>query len=118
MKIKLIKSDNDYQDALKRLGKIFDAKEGSSEGDEAELLSILIEKYEDKHYPILPPEPLEAIRFWMEQYNMKDCDLARIIGYKSRVSEIFNGKRKLNLSMIRKLHEQLNIPYQSLMADY
>ncbi len=118
MNIKLIKTEIDYQNALKRLEVIFDAIEETHEGDEAELLTILIEKYEEKHYPILPPDPLEAIKFRMEQNNMKKSDLAKIIGYKSRVSEIFSGKRKLNLSMIKKLHKQLNIPYESLMADY
>lgn len=118
MEVKLLKSEPDYQNALKRLEIIFDADEDTQEGDEAELLTILIEKYENKHYPIQAPDPLEAIKFWMEQNDMIKSDLARIIGYKSRVSEIFNGKRKLNLSMIRKLHEQLNIPYESLMTDY
>ncbi len=107
MNIKVIKTEKDYQEALKRLESIFDAPADSIEGDEAELLTILIEKYEDEYYPI------EAIKFRMEQ-----SDLAKIIGYKSRVSEIFSRKRKLTLQMIRKLHNQLRIPYESLIAEY
>ena len=118
MNIKVIKNEGDYQTALKRLEVIFDAPIDSPEGDEAEILSILIEKYEDEHYPIDPPDPIEAIKFRMEQMDMKKSDLAKIIGYKSRVSEIFSKKRKLTLHMIRKLHDTLKIPYESLIADY
>ncbi|QIA08534.1 helix-turn-helix domain-containing protein [Draconibacterium halophilum] len=118
MNIKVIKTEIDYQQALKRLEVIFDAPIDSPEGDEAEILCILIEKYEDEHYPIAPPDPIEAISFRMEQMDMKNSDLVKIIGYKSRVSEIFSRKRKLSLQMIRKLHEKLKIPYESLMSDY
>ncbi|MBN1251830.1 MAG: helix-turn-helix domain-containing protein, partial [Bacteroidales bacterium] len=78
--------------------------------------SILIEKFEDEHYPIGPPDPIEAIKFRMEQMDMKKSDLAEIIGYKSRVSEILSRKRKLSLNMIRRLHKKLKIPYETLMA--
>ena len=118
MNIKVIKTEADYQKALKRLEVIFEAPIDSPEGDEAEILSILIEKYEDKHYPIDPPDPIEAIKFRMEQMGMQKSDLAEIIGYKSRVSEIFSKKRKLTLKMIRQLHEKLNIPLESLIVDY
>ena len=118
MNIKVIKNEEDYERALERLEVIFDAPIDSPEGDEAEILSILIEKYEDEHYPIDPPDPIEAIKFRMEQMDMKKSDLANIIGYKSRVSEIFSKKRKLTLQMIRKLHDTLKIPYESLIADY
>lgn len=118
MEIKLLKSEKDYNQALKRLEEIFHAPVDSKEGDEAEILTILIEKYENKHFPIDAPDPIEAIKFRMEQMNMTNKDLAEIIGYKSRVSEIFNGRRKLTLKMIRNLHDKLNIPYESLIADY
>ncbi len=118
MKIKVIKSEDDYQLALKRLEVIFDSPADSPEGDEAEVLSILIEKFEDEHYPIGPPDPIEAIKFRMEQMDMSNSDLAEIIGYKSRVSEIFSRKRKLTLQMIRKLHDKLKIPYETLLLDY
>ena len=118
MDIKAIKTEDDYSQALRRLEEIFHAPANTPEGDEAEVLSILIEKYEDENYPIDPPDPIEAIRFRMEQTGMSKQDLAKIIGYKSRVSEIFSRKRKLSLKMIRNLHEKLNIPYESLISDY
>lgn len=116
MEVKVIKTEQDYDQALKRFEEIFHAPEDSVEGDEAELLSILIEKYEDEHYKIDNPDPIEAIRFRMEQLGMTNKDLAEIIGYKSRVSEIFSRKRKLTLKMIRNLHDKLKIPYESLIA--
>ncbi len=118
MKIRAIKTEEDYQKALKRLEEIFHSPMDTVEGDEAEVLSILIEKFEDKHYPIEAPDPIEAIKFRMEQLEMDNNDLAKIIGYKSRVSEIFNRKRKLTLKMIRNLHNKMNIPYEALLSDY
>lgn len=81
-------------------------------------MSILIEKYEEEHYPIEPPNPIEAIKFRMEQMDVKKTELAEIIGYKSRVSEIFSKKRKLTLDMICRLHDRLKIPYETLLAEY
>jgi HTH-type transcriptional regulator/antitoxin HigA len=118
MDIKAIKTENDYSEALKRLEEIFHAPVDSPEGDEAEILSILIEKYEDETFPIEAPDPVEAILFRMEQMDMSKKDLAEVIGYKSRVSEILSKKRKLNINMIRKLHDKLKIPYESLLGNY
>jgi HTH-type transcriptional regulator/antitoxin HigA len=118
MEIKVIKTEDDYNSALKRLEEIFDAPVNSPDGDEAELLTVLIEKYEEEHYPIEAPDPIEAIRFRMEQMNMKKKDLAEVLGYKSRVSEILSRKRKLSLKMIRQLHKKLRIPYDSLLTEY
>jgi HTH-type transcriptional regulator/antitoxin HigA len=118
MEIKVIKTEEDYNSALKRLEEVFDAPVNSPEGDEAELLTVLIEKYEEEHYPIEAPDPIEAIRFRMEQMNMKKKDLAEVLGYKSRVSEILSRKRKLSLKMIRQLHKKLRIPYDSLLTEY
>ena len=115
MKIKVLKTEEDYILALKRLEVIFDAPEDSKDGDEADLLTILIEKYENEKYPIDAPDPIEAIKFRMEQMNLDKKDLAAIIGYKSRVSEILGRKRSLTLKMIRNLHDKLKIPYESLM---
>jgi HTH-type transcriptional regulator/antitoxin HigA len=117
MEIRVIKTEMDYQQALKRLEVIFDAPIDSPEGDEAEIISLLIEKYEEEHYPIDSPDPIEAIKFRMEQMGLSKSDLADIIGYKSRVSEIFSRKRKLTLEMIRQLHRKLKIPYESLIVD-
>jgi HTH-type transcriptional regulator/antitoxin HigA len=118
MNIKAIKTEEDYNQALLRLEKIFHSPVDSIEGDEAEVLSILIEKYEDDNYPIEAPDPIEAILFRMEQMDMTKKDLADVLGYKSRVSEIFSKKRKLNINMIRKLHDKMNIPYESLITNY
>ncbi|HHP7242514.1 MAG TPA: type II toxin-antitoxin system HigA family antitoxin [Cyclobacteriaceae bacterium] len=118
MDIKAIKTEEDYNQALKRLEEIFHAPSNSKDGDEAEILSILIEKYESEHYPIEAPDPIEAIKFRMEQIGMSKKDLAQVLGYKSRVSEIFTHKRKLTLKMIRNLHEKLKIPYESLLTKY
>jgi len=118
MTLKLIKTKKDYQNALKRLEVIFDARPGAKEGDELELLSMLIEKYEEEHFPIEAPDPIEAIKFRMEQMGYKQKDLENIIGYKGRVSEILNKKRKLTLEMIRKLHDTLQIPTDVLLQEY
>ena len=118
MNIHPIKTEIDYENALERLEKIFDAKQGTKEGDELEILSILIEKYEDKNFPIDLPDPIEAIKFRMEQLGLKQNDLTEVIGFKSRVSEILNKKRKLTLEMIRKLNKYLSIPTNVLIQKY
>lgn len=118
MKIVPIRNEKDYQKALDRLEEIFDAKRGTEEGDELEILSILIDQYENDNFPIGMPDPIEAIKFRMEQMGMKQKDLAKVVGFKSRVSEILNRKRKLTLQMIRKLNETLHIPTEVLVQDY
>ena len=118
MNIKPIKTEQDYQEALNRLEVIFDAKKGSPEGDELEILGLLIEKYESMYFPIDLPDPIEAIKFRMEQMGYTQSDLVKIIGLKSRVSEILNKKRKLTLEMIRKIHVALNIPTEILVQSY
>jgi len=118
MRIKPIKTDNDYEKALERLEDIFDSKFGTKEGDELEILTILIEKYEKENFPIEMPDPIEAIKFRMEQLGMKQKDLAEVVGFKSRVSEILNRKRKLTIDMIRNLNQKLNIPSEVLIQNY
>lgn len=118
MEAKLIKTEEDYAQALDRLEAIFDAKAGSKEGDELEVLGLLIDKYETEHFPINLPDPVEAIKFRMEQLNFTQNDLANVLGQKSRASEILNRKRKLSLEIIRKLHEKLNIPTDVLIQAY
>ena len=118
MTIKPIKTKKDYQAALQRLEAIFDAKPGTLEGDELEVLGILIDKYEQEHYPIDYPDPIEAIKFRMKQLGYSQSDLAKIVGLKSRASEILNKKRKLTLEMIRQLHQKLNIPTDVLIQNY
>lgn len=118
MEIKPIKTEQDYNQALKRLEIIFDAEKGSKEGDELEVLGILIEKYEDDYFPIDLPDPIEAIKFRMDQMDYSQNDLAKVIGLKSRASEILNKKRKLSLEMIRNLHAVMNIPTEVLIQSY
>ncbi|AJR03373.1 helix-turn-helix domain-containing protein [Siansivirga zeaxanthinifaciens] len=118
MKILPIRNEKDYQKALDRLEDIFDAKKGTEEGDELEILSILIDRYENENFPIGMPDPIEAIKFRMEQMGMNQKDLAEVVGFKSRVSEILNKKRKLTLDMIRKLNTNLHIPTEVLVQDY
>lgn len=118
MNIKPVKTKKDYQNALLRLEAIFDAKPGTSEGDELEVLSILVEKYENEHFPIDLPDPIEAIKFRMEQIGYNQNDLAKLIGLKSRASEILNKRRKLTLEMVRQLHLGLNIPTEVLIQNY
>lgn len=118
MKIAPIRNEKDYQNALDRLEVIFDATRESEEGDELEILSILIDRYENEHFPIGMPDPTEAFKFRMEQMGMKQNDLAEVIGFKSRVSEVLNKKRKLTLEIIRKLNTSLHIPTEVLVQDY
>ncbi|AEL27179.1 helix-turn-helix domain-containing protein [Cyclobacterium marinum] len=118
MKITPIRNEKDYQNALNRLEEIFDAKKGTEQGDELEILSILIDRYENENFPIGMPDPIEAIKFRMEQMGMKQKDLAEVVGFKSRVSEILSKKRKLTLRMIRKLNSTLHIPTDVLVQDY
>ncbi len=118
MTLRLIKTKKDYQNALLRLERIFDAKPGSTEGDELEILGILIDNYEKIHYPIKFPDPIEAIKFRMEQLGYNQTDLAKVVGLKSRASEILNRKRKLTLEMIRNLHDTLHIPTDVLIQSY
>ena len=118
MAIKPIKTKKDYQVAMNRLEAIFDAKPGTPEGDELEVLGILIDKYEQEHYPIGYPDPIDAIKFRMEQLGYSQSDLARVVGLKSRASEILSKKRKLTLEMIRQLHQELGIPTDVLIQNY
>ena len=118
MEIKPIKNQNDYNQALERLEVIFDAKMGTPEGDELEVLGILIDQYENENFPVGLPDPIEAIKFRMEQMGYNQKALANIVGLKSRASEILNRKRKLSLEMIRQLHEKLHIPTDVLIQAY
>jgi len=118
MNWKVIKTEKEYKLALTRLEQIFDAKKGTKYGDELELLSLLIDNYEKAKFPIDLPDPIEAIKFRMEQLGYNQKDLTDVIGLKSRVSEILNRKRKLTLEMIRKLHKALGIPTEVLVRDY
>jgi HTH-type transcriptional regulator / antitoxin HigA len=118
MTIRPIKTQKDYEDAMTRLEILFDAKIGTPEGDELEVLSLLVERYEQEHFPIELPDPIEAIKFRMEQLSLTQTDLAQVVGQKSRASEILNRKRKLSLEMIRQLHNIWHIPTEVLVQAY
>ena len=118
MNIKPIKTKEDYQMSLKRLEVIFDAPVGTVESDEADILGLMIDEYEKRHYPIESPDPIEAIKIRMEEMQLKQIDLIDAIGGKSRVSEILNRKRKLTVEMIRKLTPRLNLSPGLLINDY
>ena len=118
MQLKILKTKKDYLNALARLEEIFQATTNTKESEEADVLALLIKEYEDKHYLIQAPNPLEAIKYRMEQQGLTNSDLANILGFKSRVTDLFNKHRKLNLSMVRKLHNKLNIPLETLVREY
>ncbi|MOA29048.1 hypothetical protein D3C78_1500360 [compost metagenome] len=116
MNIKPIRSDDDLAAAFARMEQLWGAEIGTPEGDELEVLAVLIEKYEDEHYPMPPSDPIEAIKFRMDQQGLTPRDLEPYIGSSGRVSEVLNRKRKLSLAMIKRLHDGLRIPYESLLA--
>jgi HTH-type transcriptional regulator/antitoxin HigA len=118
--LKPIKTDGQYEVALERLYELMQTAilEGSEEEAEFEVLTLLIKEYERITYPIEPPHPLEAIKFRLEQLGMKESDLNKILGNRSRKSDILNGRRKLSLSMIRALHQKLNISAETLISSY
>jgi HTH-type transcriptional regulator/antitoxin HigA len=118
MDIRPIKTEEDYDNALKRVNILFDAKPNTDEADELDLLVTLIEKYEQIHYSIPEPDPIEAIKFMMEQNGLSDTDLGVILNSRSRVSEIFKRKRALTISQIRVLNEKLHIPASTLIKEY
>ena len=118
MDIKLIKTEEDYQIALEQLDKIFDAAEGTPDSDQADILALLIGEYENIHYPIEAPDPIEAIKIRMEEMQLKQKDIASALGGKNRASEILNRKRKLTVDMIRNLTESLNLSASLLIKDY
>ena len=118
MDIKPLKTDSDYQITLSRLEEIFDAPIGTPESDEADILGLMIDEYEKKHYPIDASDPIEAIKIRMEEMQLKQLDLVPEIGGKSRGSEILNRKRKLTVDMIRKLAAKLNLSAELLVKDY
>ena len=116
MKIRPIKNEQDYQSALKKIEALWDAAPDTPEGDLLEILSILVENYENKHHHISPPDPIEALRFRMDQLGLKKVDLGKYLGGRNRATEILQGKRKLTVNMMKTLHHELGIPAESLLA--
>ena len=118
MNIKPIKTKQDYNNTLNRINELMDATPNTHKFDELDILTTLVEVYEEIHYKIDVPDPIDAIKFRMEQESLKQKDLISILGSASKVSEILNKKRKLTLNMIRNLHKDLKIPFDSLFTDY
>lgn len=121
MKIKLLKTEQDYNEACERIYTLINSDKNSiestsSKGEEIELLSLLVEKYEREHFPLEAPSPIEAIKFRMEQMNLKQIDLAPLFGGKTRISEVLNEKRPLTLKMITLLNRYLGVPLESLIT--
>lgn len=116
--LKPLKTEKAYEEALAQVDKLWDAKPDSPDGDMLDILVTLIEKYEDKHFYIDAPDPIEAVKFMIEQTSIKRSQLDKILGGRNRTSEILNKKRKLSLNMIRRLHNDLHIPYHLLLKDY
>ena len=117
MNIQPIKTEQDYDKALAEIEEFWGAGEGTENGDKLDILLILVDDYEKIHYPILPPDPIEAIKFRMEQMNLSRKDIEPYIGGRGRVSEILNYQRKLSLNMIRNLHSNLSIPLENLISE-
>jgi HTH-type transcriptional regulator/antitoxin HigA len=117
MQPKILKTEADHRTALAHIDSLMSSAPGTPEADELELWVHLVEEYEEKTSPIPLPDPIEAIRFRMEQQGLKQKDLIPFIGSTSKVSEVMNGKRPLSIAMIRQLHEGLGIPAEVLISD-
>lgn len=116
MEIRPIKTEHDYSESIKRIEELWGAMRDTPEGDELDLLCTLVESYEITHYPIAPPDPIDAIKFRMEQMGMTKTDMAKYLGSQSRVSDVLGGKRKLTLKMVKALYKGLKIPAEILLA--
>jgi HTH-type transcriptional regulator/antitoxin HigA len=118
MDIRPIKTEADYQVTLLRVDALMQAQPNTPEGDDLDILTTLIAAYEEQHYPILPPDPVEALIYWMETRDLTRRDLEHLLGSRARVAEILNRRRKLSLEMIRRLHNELGIPAEILIQPY
>jgi HTH-type transcriptional regulator/antitoxin HigA len=116
MNIKPIKTKRDYNEAIKRMEILWGAKSGTPDGDELDILATLVDNFEEIHFPIEAPDPIEAIKYLMEEKGIERKDLEKSLGNKSKVSEVLNRKRELSKRMIRSLHDTFGIPYEILMA--
>jgi HTH-type transcriptional regulator/antitoxin HigA len=116
--IKPIRNERDYRAALKEIERLFEARTGTAEGDRLDVLSTLVAAYEEKHHPVLPPDPVEAILYCMETRGLTRKDLEPYVGSRAKVSEILNRKRPLSIEMIRRIHRGLGIPAEVLIQPY
>ncbi len=116
MKIKVIKNEEEYDEALARVDQIFEAQPDTAEADELALLLLVIKDYENKHHPVLPPDPIEAIKLTMQEQGLMAKDLVPLLGSKSYVSQVLNRKKPLTAEMMRSLHHHLGISADVLLA--
>lgn len=116
LEIKPIKTKKDYKQVMKQIESLWDSPPNTKETEILEIISILADEYENKHFPIEAPDPIEAIKYRMEQLNLSQKDLAKYLGGENRASEVLNKKRPLTLKMIKNLHQYLHIPAESLLA--
>ncbi len=117
LEFRIIKNEKEYKNALKRIDEIINSKPGTKEFDELELISLLVEKYEEEHYPMPTADPIDIIRFLMEQQGLKNNDLVGVLGNKTTVSRVLNRQRDLSLNMIKNLHSKFKLPYSALIED-
>jgi HTH-type transcriptional regulator/antitoxin HigA len=117
MTIKILRTKEEYETAMSYIEKYFDAEIGTKEADNVAVLAILVERYENEHFPMLPPDPVEILKFCMDQHGLKPKDLVGILGDKTIVSRVLNKERSLSISMIHKLHEKFHIPYEVLLQS-
>jgi HTH-type transcriptional regulator / antitoxin HigA len=118
IEVKPIKTEKDYEDALVEIEQLFEAKPETMEGDRLEILTALVEAYENRHYTIPLPDPVEAIKYYLESRGLTRRDLELYLGSRARVSEVLNRKRPLSLEMIRRLHDGLGMPAEVLIQSY
>lgn len=118
MDVRPIRTEADYDAALAEIDRLFDAESGSAEGDRLEVLLALVAAYEARHWPVEPPDPVDAIRFRMEQAGYTQSDFARLLGSRARASEILSRKRPLSMAQVRKLNREWEIPAESLIRPY
>jgi HTH-type transcriptional regulator/antitoxin HigA len=118
MNVKPIRCEADYEAALERIHAIFEAEPGTDEGDELDVLTLLVERYEEQHYPIEPPDPIDFLAYLMELRGVGQAELARLLGSRSRASEILNRKRPLTLGQIRKINAAWQVPVEALVREY
>lgn len=118
MALRAIKTEADYRQALSDIEDLFDAQPDTREGDELDILATLIESYEQKHSPILPPDPIDALRYHMESRGLETKDLARYLGGHSRAADVLSRRRALTIGMIRRLHDELGLPAEILIKPY
>ena len=116
MEIRPIKTKEDYENSLKKVNQLWGSEEDTPDGDEFEILFTLVEAYETAHFPISKPDPIEAIKFRLDQLGLSEKELTKILGSRSRKHDILSGKRKLSIKMIRKLHQTLKIPAEILIS--